>query len=74
MARLGGRKFAAIVRKVGFAPRFSEFKIQNMVATADAGFAIRLEALVYAHAKYSSTRVPPPDSRDFALSASHTRA
>lgn len=53
-ARRGARKFAAIVRKIGFQPKFSEFKIQNMVATADAGFPIRLEALVYAHAKFSS--------------------
>mmetsp|Transcript_2621 Transcript_2621/g.8179 ORF Transcript_2621/g.8179 Transcript_2621/m.8179 type:complete len:240 (+) Transcript_2621:111-830(+) len=53
-SRQGARKFAAIVKKLGYAPKFSEFKIQNMVATADVGFPIRLEALTYAHAKFSS--------------------
>jgi transcription initiation factor TFIID TATA-box-binding protein len=53
-ARRGARKFAAIIRKIGFQPKFGEFKVQNMVATSDAGFPIRLEALVYAHAKFSS--------------------
>merc|ERR1712070_677500 len=33
---------------------FTDFKIQNMVSTADLGFPIRLEALVYAHAKFAS--------------------
>ena len=51
----GARKFGAIIRKIGFQPKFSEFRVQNMVATADAGFPIRLEALVYAHAKFSSS-------------------
>ncbi|KAJ8606105.1 hypothetical protein CTAYLR_010562 [Chrysophaeum taylorii] len=54
LARTGARKLAAIVKKLGYAPKFSEFKIQNMVSTADVGFPIRLEALAYAHAKFSS--------------------
>lgn len=54
LARRGGRKFAAIIRRLGFAPKFSDFKVQNMVGTADVGFPIKLEALTYAHAKFSS--------------------
>ncbi|KAH8051206.1 hypothetical protein JL722_10905 [Aureococcus anophagefferens] len=53
-AAVHGLGFAAIIRKIGFQPKFGEFKVQNMVATSDAGFPIRLEALVYAHAKFSS--------------------
>ena len=41
-----GKKYAAIVNKVGFPQaRFSEFKIQNITATCDAGFPIRIETL-----------------------------
>lgn len=53
-AWLGSRKFAAIVKKLGYSPKFTEFKVQNMVATADVGFPVKLEALTYAHAKFSS--------------------
>ena len=53
-ARQGARKFGAIIRRLGYAPRFTEFVVQNVVATADVGFPIRLESLVYAHAKFSS--------------------
>ena len=45
------RKYTAIVQKVGFpAAKFSDYKIQNMTATCDMGFPIRLEGLIYAHA------------------------
>jgi transcription initiation factor TFIID TATA-box-binding protein len=40
---------------VGFAPQeFMDFKVQNMVGTADVGFPIRLEGLVYAHSAFAS--------------------
>ena len=32
-AHKGARKYAAIVKRIGFAPHFRDFKIQNMVAT-----------------------------------------
>ena len=48
------RKFGAIIKRVGFAPRFDGFAVQNVVATCDTKFQIRLEALVYAHAKFAS--------------------
>lgn len=45
-----GRKYVAIIQKVGFPARFQEFKIQNVSGTCDIGFPIRLEGFVYAHA------------------------
>jgi transcription initiation factor TFIID TATA-box-binding protein len=54
-ATLAAKKFAYIVEKVGFAPQeHIEFKVQNMVGTADVGFPIRLEGLVYAHSAFAS--------------------
>jgi transcription initiation factor TFIID TATA-box-binding protein len=41
--------------KVGFKPQeHVDFKIQNMVGTADVGFPIRLEGLVYVHSSFAS--------------------
>ena len=33
---------------------FIDFKVQNIVGTADVGFPIRLEGLVYAHSTFAS--------------------
>lgn len=44
------KKYTAIIQKVGFPARFNDFKVQNMTATCDVGFPIRLEGLIYAHA------------------------
>jgi len=44
-SKLAARKFARIIKKIGFAARFTEFKIQNMVASSDVGFKISLEDL-----------------------------
>ncbi len=43
------RKYKEIVVKCGFPAVLREFKIQNMTATCDVGFPIRLEGLIYAH-------------------------
>lgn len=54
-ATLAAKKFAYVVEKVGFHPKdFIDFKVQNMVGTADVGFPIRLEGLVYAHSAFAS--------------------
>jgi len=53
-SRMGARKFAAVLDKIGWNPKFTEFTIQNMVATADVNFPIRLEQLVYSHSKFCS--------------------
>ncbi|KAH8740791.1 TATA-binding protein [Cryptosporidium ryanae] len=49
-AKLGGKKMAKICQKSGF-PRvkFANFKMENIIATADCKFPIRLEGLAYDH-------------------------
>jgi len=52
---LAAKKFAFIVEKVGFkCAKAIQFKVQNIVGTADLGFPIRLEGLVFAHSNYAS--------------------
>ena len=52
---LAAKKFAYIVERVGFKPQtYIDFKVQNIVGTADVGFPIRLEGLVYAHSTFAS--------------------
>ena len=54
-ATLAAKKFAYIIDKVGFKPQESiEFKVQNLVGTADVGFPIRLEGLVLGHSSFAS--------------------
>lgn len=53
-ANLGTRKFARILQKLGFPVKFMEFKIQNLVATVDLRFPIRLENLNQMHGQFSS--------------------
>ncbi|GKZ00622.1 hypothetical protein MPSEU_001014300 [Mayamaea pseudoterrestris] len=54
-ATLAAKKFALIVERVGFQPKESiDFMVQNVVATCDLKFAIRLEGLVYAHSAFCS--------------------
>ncbi|AWP15921.1 putative TATA box-binding protein-like protein 2 isoform 4 [Scophthalmus maximus] len=53
-SRLAARKYARVVQKLGFPARFMDFKIQNMVASCDVFFPIRLEGLVLTHQQFSS--------------------
>lgn len=54
-ASLASKKFAIIIEKCGFKIEESiDFKVQNIVGTADVGFPIRLEGLVYAHSTFAS--------------------
>eukprot|EP01122_Echinamoeba_exundans_P007684 TRINITY_DN2414_c0_g2_i1.p1 TRINITY_DN2414_c0_g2~~TRINITY_DN2414_c0_g2_i1.p1 ORF type:complete len:310 (+),score=57.93 TRINITY_DN2414_c0_g2_i1:550-1479(+) len=53
-ARVAGRKYARIIQKLGFAPKYKDFKIQNIVASTDVRFPIRLESLAFAHSQFSS--------------------
>ncbi|XP_063698636.1 uncharacterized protein LOC134829486 [Culicoides brevitarsis] len=53
-SRLAARKYARIIQKLGFTAKFVDFKIQNMVGSCDVQFPIRLEGLVFQHAKFSS--------------------
>lgn len=43
--KLAAKKYAKIIRKVGFPARFTEFKIQNIVGSCDVRFPIHLERL-----------------------------
>jgi len=52
---LAAMRFAYIIGRVGFkCQQFLAFKVQNVVGTADVGFPIRLEGLVYAHSMFAS--------------------
>jgi hypothetical protein len=53
-SRLAARKYARIVQKLGFDAQFKDFKIQNIVASCDVKFPVRLEGLAYAHGNFSS--------------------
>lgn len=53
-SRLASRKYARIIQKLGFAAKFQDFKIQNIVGSCDVKFPIRLEGLAYAHGHFSS--------------------
>lgn len=54
LALLGSRKFAKIIQKLGFPVRFTEYKIQNYVASVDLRFPIRLETMNQVHGQFSS--------------------
>ncbi|XP_043276873.1 TATA-box-binding protein isoform X2 [Venturia canescens] len=51
---LAARKFARIIQKLGFPVKFLNFKIQNIVATCDLKFPIKLENLNHMHGQFSS--------------------
>ncbi|GMI47194.1 hypothetical protein TrCOL_g5650 [Triparma columacea] len=53
-AALAARKFTYVLGKVGFKPGAVDFKVQNIIGTADVGFPIRLEGVVLKHAKFAS--------------------
>ncbi|XP_056648729.1 uncharacterized protein LOC130453144 [Diorhabda sublineata] len=51
---LASKKFARIIQKLGFSIKFSNFKVQNLVATCDLRFPIKLENLNMMHGQFSS--------------------
>ena len=51
-SRFAARKYVCILRKLGFDAQFSEFNIQNIVASFDFQHPIKLEALLTKHAKF----------------------
>ena len=53
-SRKAARQYAKIIQKLGFPVKFSEFKIQNIVASCDVKFPIRLEGLASNHLTFSS--------------------
>ncbi|PWA87221.1 hypothetical protein CTI12_AA134240 [Artemisia annua] len=53
-SKLAARKYARIIQKLGFPAKFKDFKIQNIVASCDINFPIKLEKLAPAHHAFSS--------------------
>lgn len=52
-SHLAARKYARIIQKLGFPEAtFNDFKIQNIVASCDVEFPIRLEGLALEHETY----------------------
>ena len=49
-AKLASRKFARMLQKMGYQPRLEDWKVQNLVGSADTKMLIRLEGL---HAKWN---------------------
>ena len=52
-AKEATRKYAKIIQKLDFPAKFKDFKIQNVVASVDLKFPIRLEGLAYSHGAFS---------------------
>jgi len=54
-AKLGCKKYARIIQRLGYGHvKFLEFRIQNIVASCDVKFPIRLESLAHAHNQFCS--------------------
>eukprot|EP01139_Manchomonas_bermudensis_P010228 Amastigsp_a340097_2036.p1 type:complete len:199 gc:universal Amastigsp_a340097_2036:88-684(+) len=53
-SKLAARKYARIIQKLGFQARFSNFMVQNIVASCDVKFPIHLEGISHEHSRYSS--------------------
>ena len=51
---LASRKYARILQKLDFPVKFKDFKIQNMMASCDVKFPIKLEGLMFSHSQFSS--------------------
>jgi len=53
-SKLACRKFARIIQKLGFDVKFKDFSIQNIVASVDVRFPVRLEGIAVKHSQFSS--------------------
>lgn len=53
-SHLAARKFARLIQKLGFDAQFKDFEIQNVAASCDVKFPIRLEGLYEKHQTFSS--------------------
>jgi transcription initiation factor TFIID TATA-box-binding protein len=54
-AKLGSKKYARIIQRLGYGHvKFLDFRIQNIVASCDVKFPIRLESLAHAHNQFCS--------------------
>ena len=53
-SQTAAKKYVKIIQLVGLPVAFRDFKIQNMTATCDVGFPIRLEGLIYSYPSYAT--------------------
>ena len=54
-ASMAAQRLSKILQHIGYTPKeYLDFKVTNIVASADVGFPIRLEALGYAHSMFAS--------------------
>lgn len=53
-SKLAAKKYCRIIQRLGFDAEFKEFTIQNVVASCDVKFPIRLEGLQYSHAYFAT--------------------
>ncbi|GBF92722.1 hypothetical protein Rsub_05091 [Raphidocelis subcapitata] len=53
-SKLAAKKYCRIIQRLGFEAEFKEFTIQNVVASCDCKFPIRLEGLQYSHAYFAT--------------------
>jgi transcription initiation factor TFIID TATA-box-binding protein len=53
-ARLACRKFVRIIQKLGYAVKFENFQVQNLVASVATEQTIRLEGIQHAHYLFAS--------------------
>ena len=51
-SKTAAKRYAHIIKKIGFPAKFGEFKIQNIVGSCDVGFPIRLEGLNNDHGNF----------------------
>ncbi|KAJ4835223.1 hypothetical protein Tsubulata_821049 [Turnera subulata] len=55
LSKVAARKYVRIVQKIGYPDvKFVDFKVQNIVASCDVQFPIKLEHLATMHYKYSN--------------------
>lgn len=51
-SKKASKKFAKTIKNMGFEVKFTDFKVQNIVASADVAFPIRLESLSHKHVDF----------------------
>ena len=55
-SKTAAKRYTHIIKKIGFPAKFGEFKIQNIIASCDVGFSIRLEGLNNEHGTWCHYR------------------
>merc|ERR1711916_242845 len=51
-SKRAAKKFAKIIKKLGFPARFKEYRIQNIVGSCGVNFPVRLEQMAYDNAAF----------------------